>query len=227
MTTVDRDFLVFRRRPRIVDILTPKRVGVQGYRLKAARNFDLTFQTILTADICSGYLDPVALKAGIIDRHTLGAAPGTGHVRIVFDPNTFAGPHPANLDDDENIWLQWFPVDYAGVEGPGGPLGLILPDDEMKAQGRVIVQGTAPAGASVANSLRLDLPYRMRNFVIRNNEATGGNDLAIATVEGGSEIPIAPQDVTEFFEGGVGALLVRGVGGDVTFSATMTHYLPL
>lgn len=227
MTTTDREFTVFRRRPNLVDILTPKRPGVQGYRLKAARNFDLTFQTILTADISSGFLDPTALRAGTIHRLTLGSAPGADHVRIVFDPNTFVVPHPAGLDDVEHMWLQFFPVDFSGAEGTPGARTLILPDDEMKAQGRVIIQGTAAIGATVANSTRLDLPYRMRNVVIRNNEAAGGNELMVATTEGGPEITVAPQDKAEFFEGSVGTLLVRGNGGPVDFSATMTHYLPL
>lgn len=225
MTTVDREFQVFRRRPHLVDILTPKRAGVQGYRLKAARNFDLTFQTILTADISSGYLDPTALKSGSINRMTLGTAPGE-HIRIVFDPQTFGGA-PANLDDDEHIWLQFFPVDFTGAEGTGGARTLILPDDEMNARGRVMIHGVAPIGATVANSRRLDLPYRMRNVTVRNNEASGGDNLMITTTEGGPELPVAPQETAEFFEGSIGSLLVRGVGGTVDFSATMTHYLPL
>lgn len=227
MTTTDREFSVFRRRANLVDILTPKRAGVQGYRLKAARNFDLTFQTILTANISSGFLDPTALKAGIINRATLGMAPGTGHVRIVFDPDTFDAPHAANLLDTEHMWLQFFPVDFSGAEGTPGARTLVLPDDEMKAQGRVIIHGEAPTGATVANSMRLDLPYRMRNVVIRNNEAAGGTELMVATAEGGPEITVAPQDKADFFDGSVGSLLVRGAGATVDFSATMTHYLPL
>jgi hypothetical protein len=334
----------------LVDITTPKRAGIQGYRLKAAVNFDLAFQTILTADIGSGYLDPVALRSGSIHRLTLGTMPGN-HVRIVFDPSTFAGPHPAGLNDDQHMWLQFFPVDFAGAEGTGGARVLVLPDDEMKAQGRVIIRGDAPSGASVIDSLRLDLPYRMRDITIRNNaegavastgtltftgipndtetvtidgkdytfqtvltdvdgnvligasasdsldnliaainlgagagseyatlttihpsvtalagagdtmvvtaktpgiagnaiptvttvtgatwgaptllggaDSGGGALLYIASVEGGPEITVAPQETIEFFEGNMFALLVRGEGAPVNFTATMTHYLPL
>ena len=45
--------------------------------------------------------------------------------------------------------------------------------------------------------------------------------------EGGSEMDIAPQGTWESFDGGVGLLMVRGGGGAVNFTATMTHYLPL
>jgi hypothetical protein len=248
-------------------------------------------------------------------------------------------------------WLQFFPVDFAGAEGAGGSKGLVLPDDEIKAQGRVIISGTAPIGATVANSLRLDLPYRMRNITIRNNEAgavastgvltftgnpnntetvvidgktytfqtvltnvdgnvligasasasldnliaaitlgagsgtlyaaattlhpsvtaaagagdtldatakvagAGGNSITttttvtggswgaptllggsdggggtvlyVATTEGGPELPVAPAETQEFFEGSLAALLVRGGGATANFTATMTNYLPL
>jgi hypothetical protein len=225
MTTTDRDFLVFRRRPHLVDILTPKREGVQGYRLKAARNFDVTPQTIITADIGAGYLDPTALGNGNINRVTLGSAPGE-HVRIVFDPDSFSA-HAANLDDNEHMWLQFAPVDFSGSEGTPGALTLILPDDENKATGRVVIAGTAPTGATVANSLRLDMPLRMRDFYIRNEEASGSTDLKIATAEGGPEVTVPPQSEVSFLDGGQGTILVRGDGGTAGFSATMTHYLPL
>ena len=225
MTTTDREFTVFRRRPHLVDILTPKRDGVQGYRLKAARNFDLTVQTIITADIGAGFLDPTALRNGNINRATLGTAPGE-HVRIVFDPDTFSA-HAANLDDNEHIWLQFVPVDFSGAEGTPGALTLVLPDDENKATGRVVIAGTAPTGASIVNSLRLDMPLRMRDFYIRNEEASGGTDLKVATAEGGPEVTVAPQTEVTFLDGGQGTILVRGDGGTADFSANMTHYLPL
>jgi hypothetical protein len=225
MSIQDRDFTVFRRRSNLVDILTPKRAGVQGYRLKAALNFDLTFITILTADIGAGFLDPVALRAGIINRLTLGTAPGQ-HVRIVFDPDSFGGA-PPTLADENHFWLQFFPVDFAGVEGTGGARVLVLPHDEMQAAGRVIIAGTAPSGATVVNSMRLDFPVRMQNVTVRNNEVAGGDILMVATAEGGPETPVAPQETASFFEGAQASLLVRGDGAAVDFSATMTHFLPL
>lgn len=222
MTSVDRDFSVYRRRMHFVDILTPMRPGVQGYRLKAARNFDDTFHPIITADIGCGYLDPV------INPQVIHTAPGNNHIRIIFDPDTFKAPHAADLLDDEHMWLQFFPVDFAGAEGTGGARTLLIPDDEMKATGRVIITGDAPSATDVYSAMRLDLPFRMRNITIRNNEPTsGGNTLYVAMTEGGSEMDLAPQETWESFDGGVGLLMVRGSGGTANFTATMTHYLPL
>jgi hypothetical protein len=217
---MNRDFTVVRRRANLVDILTPKRDGVQGYRLKAAANFDLTFNTLLTGDISTGHLDRT------IDTRTLTTLPNRDHVRLVFDPDNYSGA-PWNLVDTDHIWLQFFPVDFSGAEGTGGNRVLVIPDDEERAAGRVIIRGTAPTGADVSNSLHLDLPYKMRNVYIYNNEASGGDNLAVATRPGGSERFVVPQGEAEFFEGGIELLMVRGVGGTVNFTASMTNLLPL
>ncbi len=217
---MNRDFTVVRRRANLVDIQTPKRPGVQGYRLKAAKNFDLAFNTLVTGNISTGHLD-----AGI-DTQVLTTLPSRDKVRLVFDPDNYSGG-PWNLVDTDHFWLQFFPVDFAGVEGTGGNRALVLPDDEERAAGRVIIRGSAPVGASVVNSLHLDLPYKMRNVYIRNNEASGGDYLAVATRPGGSERLVEPQGEAEFFEGGVELLMVRGVGGAVDFTASMTNVLPL
>jgi len=217
---MDREFTVVRRRANLVDILTPKRTGVQGYRLKAAANFDLTFNTMITGDIGTGHLD------ASVDTRVLTPLNNRDRVRLVFDPANYSGG-PWNLVDTDHIWLQFFPVDFAGAEGSGGVRTLVLPDDEEKGQGRVIIRGSAPNGASVANSLQLNLPFKMRNVYIRNNEASGGDELAVASRPGGAERLIAPQEEAEFFEGGTELLMVRGVGGAVNFTASMTHLLPL
>lgn len=219
MSSVLRDFTVVRRRANLIDLITPKQVGVKGYRLQASSNFDGTFTTILTADIGSGYLDPAVNPA------TLHSINNPNHIRIVFNPTTFAGT--ATIADDQHIWLRLVPVDFADVAGTPGPVGLILPDDEYKGSGRTVIAGTAPNGANVAASLQLDLPCRMRDIRIRNNAALAGTSLFVATAIGGSERIVAPQETWSMEAGPQGCLLVRGGGGTVSFSADFTHYLPL
>lgn len=215
MSNAFRDFSIVRRRPNLVDLITPRRVGVKGYRLEAATNFDGSFSTILTADIGSGYLDKNVNPAKL---HSIN---NPNHIRIVFDPATFS------LTDDQHIWLRFVPVDFAGSAGTAGAPGLLLPDDMLRATTRIIIAGTAPNGATVANSLVLALPYRMKDMVIRNNQPTAGTTLFVATEIGGSERQVAPQETAHLLEGAQGCLLVRGGGGTVAFSADFTHYLPL
>lgn len=215
MSTAVRDFNVVRRRKNMVDLLTPKRANVKGYRVQASANFDGVFTTLMTADIGSGYIDPNVNSA------KLNVLNNPNQIRIVFDPVTFT------LDDDQHIWLRFVPVDFAGSAGTPGPVHLVLPDDEVQAAGRVIIAGTAPNGADVSASLQINLPFGMADFHIRNNQAAAGTTLFLATALGGSERQIAAQDTATMYGGAQSVLFVRGGGGTVSFSADFTHSLPL
>ena len=220
MSNSVRDFNVIRRRAGIVDLLIPRKAdAVVGYRIQAASNWDGVFVTLFTANLGCGYTDPS------VDLNKLHMVNNKNAVRCVFNPTTFAGA--ASIDDTNHFWLRFVPVDAAGTPGTAGPAGLILPEDEFQAQVRVAIGGTAPSGAAVANSTILNLPFRMQDVVVRNNEATGGRALMVALSPGGAERQVAAQETAEFREGTIGCLLVRGVAGTVAFSADFTHYLPL
>lgn len=219
MTT--REFQVVQRRANLLDIVTPKRPDVQGYRLRAAPNFDGTFATILTADISSGFLDPN------VDRRVLTPLPaGRNHIRIVFDPQTFFGA--AAIVDADHFWLTFTPVDFSGAPGTESAPGLILPADQYGASDRIIIRGNAPNAASSLGSLQLDLPLRMTDFAFENHEAGGGNSVFVSTSRGGGEQEVgAGLGTQQWFDGAVGTLFARGGGGIVNFSASFTNLLPL
>ena len=219
-----RNFQVPRRRSNLVDIITPKRAGVKGYRFRAAPTFSGTFATILTADISSGFLDPA------VDRRVLTPLPnGQNHVRIVFDPDTFTGA--AAIVDTDQFWLTFTPVDFSGVPGTESAPGLILPETERIGGHRITIQGNAPNEASLADSLQLDLPGKMQDFRIANNEASGGNSLFVATSRAGGEEEILPLadalNPRDWSEGATDTLYVRGGGGSINMTANFANYLPL
>lgn len=214
-----RDFTVIRRRPNFLDLITPKRVGVAGYRLQAATNFDQSFTTILTAPISSGYLDPA------INPTMISAINNNDHIRIVFNPNTFTGT--AGIVDTKQFWLRFVPVDFAGSAGTAGARCLIVTDGERIGNSRMQIAGTAPQGAAVANSLQLDLPCAAQDFYIKNENVAAGNGLYVATTLGGAEIQVSGQETMKAFDGSVTSLYVRGSGGTAAFSASFSNYLPL
>lgn len=214
MTVAARDFSVVRRRKNYVDIITPKRAGVKGYRLRSAANFDGVFADLLTADIGSGFLDPK------INPSVIHAINNPNHIRIIFNPSNFS------LDDDQHLWLKFQPVDFGGTPGTEGPPHLILPDDEVQAAGRVAITGAAPNAADVNSSLQINLPFGMRDIVIKNNSASGGTILYVATALGGAERAVAGQESFVLSEGSQPFLFVRGGGGTANFTANFTHYLP-
>lgn len=213
-----RDFSVIRRRKNIVDVLTPKRANVAGYRFQVATNFDQAYTTIFTAPIGSGYLDPA------INPVVLHAVNSNDQIRAVFNPDTFSG---AGISDATHFWMRFVTVDFAGTVGTPGPGTLILTDAEHYGNSRVQIAGTAPSGAAVANSLQLNLPQNSQDFYIKNANASGGNNLFISFQVGGSEQQVAPQEVMKAYDGPSDTLLVRGAGGTAAFSASFTNYLPL
>jgi hypothetical protein len=214
-----RDFNVIRRRTGIVDLLTPKRVNVQGYRLQAATNFDSTFTTIITAPISSGYLDPS------INPMVLHPNNANDQIRIVFNPTTFNGV--AGITDGLDFWLRFVPVDFSGSAGTPGNPALVLTDAEHYGNTRVLISGTAPNGAGVANSLQLDLPFTTQDLYIKNEEAAAGTALYLADLPGGPEQQISGQETLTMYHGPVDTLLVRGAGATAKFSASFTNYLPI
>jgi hypothetical protein len=214
-----RDFNVIRRRPHIVDLLARKKVGVRGYRLEAATNFDAAFTPIITADISSGFLDPS------IDSSVLHTVPNRDAIRIVFNPDSFSGV--AGINDDHHFWLRFVPVDFAGVVGVAGNPALVITDYEHYGMTRVLIAGNAPDGNNVNQSQQLDLPFTTQDLYIKNEEPAGGADLYLAALPGGAEQQIAPQDVLSMFFGPLDFFIVRGAGKAVRFSASFTNYLPI
>lgn len=217
--TIPQDFSVAYRAPHIVDLVMPKKVGVDGYRIKASSQFDGSpaFVTLFTASIGAGFLDPA------VDRRKLSTMPGTNHVRAVFDPDTYAAGHTidAGLVDAAQFWLVFEPVS-GGVAGTDSKPVLILTPTQYNGTERIAIQGTAPSAVSVAGSQVINLGRRMTGLTLMNNDAS--HSLFVAFNENGPEIEIpfsSPRHST-FGAGTVTTLAVRGGGATVSFTADFT-----
>lgn len=165
---------VYRRRAGLVDLTIAQRVNVLAYVFKQAANFDVgaaAFQQVPR----DGFRSPNAFDSG----------PGEGFrglTRFTFKPSDYG------IDDTKPIWLKVAPVNVDGSVGADEPLHLVMP---YLAQGRrpVVLNGTAPAGATVADSLELNLQYQCQNLELQNN---GGSDLFVAFERGGPEFQVEP-----------------------------------
>ena len=216
---MSRQFSVIRRRPQLVDIVTPFVYGTTEYRLKWASNFDGSFTQII-ASKATGYIDPAVNPAVIQPIFN------QGQVRIVFDP-TAAGWSITNPSGA--IWLKLARYDGTS-ETYVSPPTLLLSDDTHHGVGTVIVSGNAPSGVSISNSLQLDLPFASEDIRIVNQ---GAHDLYVATEAGGAETlfpartDASPTSLTSLnFRAAQPALLVRGSGGTTSFSAAFTRSYP-
>jgi len=184
---MNRLFSVFPRLPHVVNIITARVPGVDGYRLKWAENFDLPPQPLLTATNV-GFLDPN------VDRSRLSVQALEDQIRIVFDPASYGIP------DGIAFWMQFVTV-TGGVEGTPGAMTLVLPASFISTTGLIFIAG-APTGTQ-----QLDLPL-MRDFTFQCD-----GDIEIGTEEGGQTFKV-PGSATEIhslsFLGSLATIYVTG-----------------
>ena len=200
-----REFSVIRRRPNIVDVVTPVRKGVDGYGLEWAANFDGVFASIVTAPI-QGHCDESL-------RDLPHAPQGGANVRIIINPADHTIP------DCKAFWMRFVPY-VGGVAGTPGNPGLILPD--QTGYGVVTIAGNAPAGATVADALQLDFPRLVEDLQVVN---TGGVSLFVASDATDTEYEVitgALQLPFRNLRGAIPCIRVRGAGGLCAFSASFT-----
>jgi len=182
-----RLFSIFPRLPNVVNIMTPRVPGVEGYRLKWAENFDQSPQLLLTSTNI-GFLDPN------VDRQKLSVQPLEDQIRIVFDPASYGIP------DGIAFWMQFVTVTN-GVEGTPGAMTLVLPASFISSTGLILIAGT-PIGTQ-----QLDLPL-MRDFNFQCDA-----DIEIGTEDGGATFNV-PGSTTEThslsFLGSLATIYVSG-----------------
>lgn len=201
-----REFSVVRRRPNLVDVTTPRRPSVDGYRLEWAANFDGAYTALFTATNV-GFVDDDLRDKG----HSMMAG---DNVRMIFNPANYS------ITDTQPFWLRFVPV-TGGAPGTATPGVLILPD--TSGRGTVIIAGNAPAGASVAASLVLHFPRLVEDLRVVNNSDT--NVLMVAALDSDAEYTLksgTSQHVLANLRGATSGIRVRGVGGIVAFQATFT-----
>lgn len=203
-----------RRRPRYADFLTPVTAGVALYRLKRASVPEGPYTTFLSVSNV-GFLDP-AINPLVVDAQQTG-----DQVRIVIDPV------PYGIPETGPTYIQLFHVDGTGAETLKSGAMLLLPDSANHGATAVAMSGTAPNGATIANSMRVDLPRLGADFTLHNESAT--IPLYVAFVEGGAEFllqPNTPLPQMVLRDAPVASFWVRGSGGTCAFSATFSQASP-
>src|ERR1051325_2380900 len=179
-------FSVVDRAPHLVDLLVPKKQGTD-YRLRGSLQFDgsVPFVTLFTVSVAAGFLDPT------VDRRRLSSFPGVNRSRAVFDPDTYADAQPidADLTDAAQFWLVLQPV-VGGVPGTASSPVLVLTPSQRHGVERVLIQGTAPAGADISQSLALFVGPRMTEVAFTNSD--GAHSLFVA-LDDSAEYEIPPN----------------------------------
>lgn len=207
-----RLFSILRRKPGFLDFSTPlldaATTGVYGYRLKTDTDPGGAFGTVVVS----------VTNLGLVDSEVSGAQnpiiPGN-NVRILMKPSNHG------LSDAGYFWLKLVYLDSASAEmadpAPSAAT-LILPPTAMWPA-LFGFNGTAPSAATIADSLRVDLPS-VENFQLRN---TGSNPIYLSFQEGSPEILVPSAQLSQGFFGGVSSFWVRATGGTSTFSVEFSQ----
>ena len=203
-----------RRRPNYADFITPVTDGVVLYRLKRALVPQGPFTTFLNAPV-GGFLDPTLNPLVIDSQQTVG------QVRIVINPANYG------ILETGPTWIQFAHVDAGSVETIRSGSMLFLPASNNHAATAVAFSGIAPNGATIANSLQIDLPRLATSFTLHAED--GAIPMYVAFTEGGAEqllqVPsVLPQVVLR--DSPVDSFWVRGSGGTCAFSGTFSTASP-
>lgn len=198
---------VYRRRTDLVDLWVAQRDGVRAFTFKAATNFDagaVAFQTVPR----DGFRSPNAFDAGPSEGFR-------GRTRFTFKPSDYG------LDDTKPLWLKIAPVATDGTVGADEAFHMVLPYSSQSRR-PVVLNGNAPNGATVADSLEINLPQQCQNLELQNN---GAQDLHVAFERGGAEYVVKPYtaglNLTTVYPC-FSQLFVRGSGAVVAFAAVMS-----
>jgi hypothetical protein len=213
-----RTFSCFRRRPHIVDLLTPVVPGVSTYTVLWAQNFDGIFAPIINCSNVGFYDDN-------IPRGKTELQNTQGFVRMTFDPTTFG------IDDTASFWLQLWETPVGGASTRVSASSLLLPDSAHHGIGVVTIAGNAPGATVSTGSMQLDMPRLMQDWKIHNQDST--NYLYVATEQGGPEMALKPDTFPQYYNmlGVQGSIWVRGASSvgaaeQVAFSATASLAFP-
>jgi hypothetical protein len=195
-----RLFSILRRKPGLIDFITPRRPhsdGVAQYRLKTDTGPFGTFVPIVMTVGPNGMVDPDVQGP----QHV--AQPGN-NVRCIFKPSNFG------LSDTDAFWLKLVYVNGAGAEmgspAPSAASLILLPPTVPFMTG---FNATALPGNDISDSVQIDLPRGMENFRISNLENDPTIFLYVATQEGGPEFVVPAGEESVSFYGLVSSFWVR------------------
>lgn len=211
-----RSISVYRRKPGLVDLLVRRRTGKTGFRFSASANFDAAFTNFAVVPN-HGIKSP-----SVPDVHAAGVGSQfRDQTRFVFDPADYTATAAA-LVDTNPFFLRIEPRNPDGTFGSPEAMHLIMPPP-VEPNRAISLRGTIPSGATLANSLEIQLPGQCNDFDILNDGAT---IMFAAFHPTGGEYQIDPVSTSfrafEQFTTSISQIFLRGSGGTTTASMVFT-----
>jgi len=178
-----RNLSVYRRRVGLVDVIFPARPGAKSYQFSVSPNWDTAVANFQIVP-AYGFRSASVLDVGMADGQF------RGKTRFVFNPADYVATVPA-LDDAKPFYLHIVQTDWDGTVHPIEAQHLILPYSSAPNR-PLVLRGTAPAAATIAGSVEVQLPMQCRNFRF---QVDGGTDAYVAFEPNGPEIRVPALSV--------------------------------
>jgi hypothetical protein len=211
-----RSISIYRRKPNIVDLLVRKRAGKIGFRFSAAANWDSAVFTAFATVPNQGLKSKNVQQVGSVGSQF------KDHVRFLFDPDDYTATVAA-VDDSKIFYIRLEAQNPDGSFDAAEAIHVVL-TPPVQPNRPFILRGLVPSGASLANSLELQLPYQFNDWEIQND---GGADAYVAFDPTGAEYRVQPASTNfrsfEQFVTSISQIFMRGAGGATTISAIFTQ----
>lgn len=210
--SMSRQFSLTRRRQNVVDLLIDidplKSPPVAFWQYEVATSFNGPFSTLATMS-AGGTRSKTVKDFSFNDSFR-------GKVRFVWNPDDYSG---LGLEDTKPIYLRVRTKDLgSGTFSSPGPVHIILPY-ASSGHPPVHLAGDAPPGASMGDSLEIQLPKNCHQFIFEN---LGGVNMFLAISESGPEYKLKPSTILELFDTTSSVIYVRGEGSSTEFRAVCT-----
>jgi len=178
-----RNLSVYRRRAGLVDIIFPARPGAKSYQFEAASNWDAVMNPFQVVP-ARGFRSLSVPDLGMADSQF------RGKTRFTFNPADYTVSVPA-VDDSKPFYIRIVQTDWDGTVHTAEAQHLILPYSPAPNR-PLVLKGTAPAGATIADSFEVQLPMQCRNFRFQTDGVT---DALVAFEPSGPEIRVPSLSV--------------------------------
>lgn len=174
---------MYRRRNGLVDIIFPARPGAKSYLFEAASNWDSAMAPFQVVP-AGGFRSPGVPDIGMSDSQF------RGKTRFLFNPSDYTPTVPA-VDDTKPFYVHIVQTDWNGTIHGSEAQHLIMPYDSVPNR-MLVLRGTAPNGATIANSFEVQLPMQCRNPRI---QVDGTNDVFAAFEPSGPEFRVSALSI--------------------------------
>jgi hypothetical protein len=190
--------------------------GPTHFDMQFADNWDAVFTSVEEISSVRGFVSPTPGRdRRALDGLSINANQLRKYTRVVFDLADFG-----RIDADVQFF-KFIPM-FGAVPfaGETSSTNILLTEKQLlESHTMLSLVGTAPAGATLADALPLELPRQISSYTMTN---TGGVDLLVSFGAGTAELTVAAGESIRDNRVNISTITLRGDGGATTVDIAVT-----